>query len=100
MRRIWPRRRRADEMATCRETMRVLQSFLDGQTDEITAQRVGRHLEACRRCGLEAETYRHIKAALARHAPRVDRAAVERLRTFGATLAERHDGDDSGRAPA
>jgi anti-sigma factor RsiW len=88
-------------MANCRETMRVLQSYLDGQTDEVTADPLGRHLEACRRCGLEAATYREIKSALARQAPQVDQAAVERLRAFGAELSDRADGENgSGRTPA
>ena len=46
------------EMASCMQVMRVLQSYLDGQTDEMTARRVANHLEACRRCGLDAATYR------------------------------------------
>jgi anti-sigma factor RsiW len=81
--------------------MRVLQSYLDGQTDEVTAQRVGRHLEACRRCGLQAATYREIKAALARQAPHVDPETVARLRAFGTNLADGADREDgSGQARA
>jgi anti-sigma factor RsiW len=75
-------------MARCREVVKVLQAYLDGQTDDTTTQRVARHLEACRRCGLEARTYREIKAALARRVPVVDELALERLRTFATTLAE------------
>jgi anti-sigma factor RsiW len=75
-------------MATCREATRELQSYLDGETNEITAERLHLHLEACRRCGLEASVYREIKKALARRAPLVDRATVERLRAFGAALGQ------------
>jgi anti-sigma factor RsiW len=81
------------EMASCMQVMRVLQSYLDGQTDEVTAQRVAAHLDACRRCGLEAATYREIKASLARRATPVDPDAVDRLRAFGARL-----GQDRGEA--
>jgi anti-sigma factor RsiW len=83
--------RGSKEMASCMQVMRALQSFLDGQTDDITTRRVANHLDACRRCGLEAATYREIKAALARNAAPVDQRAVERLRAFGARLG--HDGE-------
>ena len=83
------------EMASCMQVMRVLQSYLDGQTDEVTARRVSRHLEACRRCGLEAATYREIKAALARRADPLDSASLERLRDFGSSLA-RAGPEDNG----
>ena len=76
------------EMASCMQVMRVLQSYLDGQTDEMTARRVANHLEACRRCGLDAATYREIKASLARLVAPPDRDAVERLRAFGVSLAK------------
>jgi anti-sigma factor RsiW len=75
------------EMASCMKVMRVLQSYLDGHTDEVTARRVASHLEACRRCGLEAATYRELKASLARRASQVDADTVERLRAFGQALA-------------
>jgi hypothetical protein len=82
-----PRRMRGTkEMASCLQVMRVLQSYLDGQTDQLTARRVANHLDACRRCGLEESTYREIKAALARQAAPLDDASLERLRTFGSSL--------------
>jgi anti-sigma factor RsiW len=88
------------EMASCMKVMRVLQSYLDGQTDEVTTRRVANHLEACRRCGLEAATYRELKASLARRAPQVDADTVERLRAFGRDLAVRPlDQDGSGQVP-
>jgi anti-sigma factor RsiW len=84
-----PRRMRGTkEMASCLQVMRVLQSYLDGQTDQVTARRVANHLDACRRCGLEASTYREIKSALARQAAPLDDASVARLRAFGSSLIE------------
>ena len=74
--------------ASCFEVARVLQSFLDRETDELTAARISRHLEHCRRCGLEARTYVEIKAALARRVPVLDELAVERLRAFATHLVE------------
>ena len=94
------RLRGTKEMASCMQVMRVLQSYLDGHTDEVTARRVANHLDACRRCGLEAATYREIKASLARRAATPDSDAVERLRAFGTALASDAAGEDnSGQAP-
>jgi anti-sigma factor RsiW len=74
--------------ANCLEVAKVLQAYLDGHTDDITTRRVARHLEACRRCGLEARAYREIKAALARRVPVVDELALERLRAFATNLSD------------
>ena len=82
------RAHRDDDMASCRQVGRVLQSYLDGHADEITTRRVERHLEACRRCGLEARVYADLKAALARRSAHVDRLAIERLRGFARGLVE------------
>lgn len=71
----------------CLQVMRVMQPYLDGETDEVTARRVAAHLESCRRCGLDAAVYREIKNALARQeAP--DQSSVDRLRAFGQSLLE------------
>jgi anti-sigma factor RsiW len=95
-RRMWG----SKDMASCMQVMRELQSYLDGHVDEVTARRLANHLEACRRCGLEAATYREIKASLARRATRLDSGALDRLRAFGAALAAAPlDEDESGPAP-
>ena len=83
----------AEAMATCREVGRVLQSYLDGQVDELTARRVSAHLDACRRCGMEAYVYEELKQALARHAPRIDAAIVERVQAFGRDLVDSPSSD-------
>ncbi|MDE3205633.1 MAG: zf-HC2 domain-containing protein [Acidobacteriota bacterium] len=82
-------------MASCLQVMRVLQSYLDGHTDEMTARRVANHLEACRRCGMEASIYREMKAALARQAKPLDDESLGRLRQFSLSLTQRHDAEDS-----
>ena len=90
---MWVRMRGTPDVASCREVARALQSYLDGEVDELTARRVGRHLERCRRCGLEAQTYAEIKQALSRRGPGVvDPAAVERLRAFGDQLLDADPG--------
>lgn len=93
--RNWIRRRRGGE-ATCMEVARVLQSYLDGQVDDLTARRVRRHLEHCRRCGLESETYEAIKDAIGRRSRLVDTDALDRLKAFGERLAEEGPSEDTG----
>lgn len=89
------RLRRRKDMASCMEVARVLQSYLDREIDDVTAQRVTRHLEVCRRCGLSAATYEAIKQSLGRRGGPPDPAAVERLRAFSDRIAD--DGPDEGR---
>ncbi len=97
---MWQRLCGTPDVASCLHVTRVLQSYLDGNVDNLTARRVARHLELCRRCGLEAQTYAKIKESLARRgAPEVNPAAVARLRAFGAGLADQGQTDrDAGPA--
>lgn len=90
------RRLRAGQEATCAEVAQVLQSYLDGHVDDLTARRVRRHLEHCRRCGLEAETYDAIKDALARRGQDIDAQSLERLRAFGQRLADEGEAGEAG----
>ncbi len=86
---MWRRMRGSAEIASCREVGQVLQSYLDGEVDELAAHRITRHLELCRRCGMESSTYAEIKASLARNgAQAVDLDAVTRLRQFGQRLVD------------
>ncbi len=89
-------------MASCLEVRRALQSYLDGEVDEVTARRVARHLEACRRCGLEASTYAEIKRALGERSSEVPPDAVARLRQFAERLMDDPQGseDDQGVPPS
>jgi anti-sigma factor RsiW len=79
------RRLRPNARANCREVAVFLQRYLDGEVDEYTLRRVAAHLEDCRRCGLEAATYRSLKRALARRGL-VPADAAARLRTFAEQL--------------
>ncbi len=81
-------RRRRSDTAGCFEVARALQAYLDGVTGDATTQRIERHLEQCRRCGLEARTYLEIKAAMTRRIPVVDELALERLRAFAIRIVE------------
>lgn len=90
---MWRRLRGSADIASCREVGHVLQTYLDGELDELAAARITRHLKLCRRCGMEATTYAEIKASLSRRGTRhVDPTAVDRLRAFGEELIERANG--------
>jgi anti-sigma factor RsiW len=60
---------------------RVLQAYLDGEIDEATARLVSAHLDACRRCGMKAETYRSIKESIGRTGS-LDQLTRRRLEDF------------------
>ena len=83
----WRRHAVADRPLTCREVGKLLQRYLDGETDELVTAKVAEHLEDCRRCGLEAAIYREIKASLARRATVLPETTLARLRRFGQQLA-------------
>ena len=72
---------------SCHQVGAVLQEYLDGNIDAERAQRIEEHLDECRRCGLEAETYERIKSTLATQRPEVPEESVQRLREFGERLA-------------
>lgn len=79
------RRLRPNAPANCREVATYLQPYLDGEVDDRTVERLAAHLEDCRKCGLEARTYRALKHALARRsAPSDD--ALNRLHSFAEQL--------------
>ncbi len=72
---------------SCHQVGEVLQQYLDGHIDADRARRIEEHLEECRRCGMEADTYERIKATLAARRPEVPAESVDRLREFGERLA-------------
>ena len=71
---------------SCIQVARILQRYLDDQLDERAAAQVADHLDACRRCGLDAESYREVKFALARSSLPPSPERVERLTSFVAHL--------------
>lgn len=83
----WPRHGVADRPLTCREVGKLLQRYLDGETNARATAKVAEHLDDCRRCGLEAGIYREIKASLARQATVLPETTLARLRRFGQRLA-------------
>jgi anti-sigma factor ChrR (cupin superfamily) len=79
---------------SCRKVAKQLQAYLDGEVDNATHDAIAAHLEMCRDCGLEADTYLAIKASLSVSGDRlqpVDDEVLHRLRDFAAKVR-----DDSG----
>jgi anti-sigma factor RsiW len=78
----------ASRPVDCRRVGAWLQAYLDGEIDDLRSRAVSRHLRDCRRCGMEAETYRELKASLQRGAsPVTETESIERLRRFAEQLA-------------
>lgn len=84
--RLTGRRPASTGTVDCAYVGQVLQRYLDGATDPETTALVRAHLDDCLHCGLEADTYRTIKAALAAHRQPPPPDAVQRLRDFGLQL--------------
>lgn len=83
-----------DTPISCRQLGPVLQSYLDGEIDPADIEIIKGHLEACRDCGLEAETYTAIKQSLNLRQTTVPDAVLARLHEFSESLASRIDTDD------
>lgn len=83
LKRVFWRRNKPE--VSCREVGRVLQAYLDNEL-ENDVDKVAAHIEACKRCGLEAETYTKIKNALGDPDTELDSATITRLREFGEGL--------------
>lgn len=66
----------------CRKVGALMQSHLDGVLPPDVTRRLHAHLEACRRCGLEADTYRALIEAVGGLTPAADPEAVQRLKQF------------------
>ena len=54
------------EGITCREAVTVVQEFLDGSLEDVSAARVRAHFEACSRCYPHLRFERSFREALAR----------------------------------
>lgn len=78
---------------SCAEVRDLVQCYLDDELDETRAAMLTAHLHRCKRCGVEAETYRRMKVALAPDPPP---ATVDRLRRFALSLGAPRD-DVQGR---
>jgi len=77
--------RRSKPEVNCREVGRMLQAYLDNELENDT-EKVAAHLEVCKRCGLESDTYTKIKKALGNPDAEIDSESIARLRQFGEDL--------------
>jgi anti-sigma factor RsiW len=75
----------------CMRVRPLLQPLLDGELDAAGRARMETYLEACRRCGLAADTYEALKARLRQFEQPVHPAAVERLEAFVTELVDEPD---------
>ncbi len=72
---------------SCRQAAKTIQAYIDNELDDDRSALLERHLDACRDCGLELDTYEEIKAALGRQSFELPNETIERLRNFGNELA-------------
>lgn len=81
-----PFRRRGQRPLDCRDVRRLMQRFVDGELPPSQTELVAEHLRDCQRCGLSADTFRAVKAALRRLRPDLDVDALTRLHTYADEL--------------
>jgi anti-sigma factor RsiW len=73
---------------SCRKVGKLLQAYLDGELTDARSVLVADHLDMCLRCGLEASTYRWLKAQLAGLSAGEDERQLDRLRAFADELID------------
>jgi len=71
---------------SCKDVAQVLQTYLDGEIDDRDLEAVKQHLDKCRDCGLEAETYTAVKSGLAAQSVAIAPDVMDRLRDFADNL--------------
>ncbi len=72
---------------SCEDVLEVLQSYIDGETDDETARRVIGHLDGCERCDRETHVYRRIKLSLRGRERPIDPEIRAALTRFGERVA-------------
>lgn len=74
---------------SCARVQDLVQSYIDGELEDgPERERLVAHLEMCRLCGVEAETYERIKASLAADSPP---ESLDRLTQFAASIPDLPD---------
>jgi anti-sigma factor RsiW len=69
---------------SCARVRELVQAYLDGELEDGPERdRLIEHLERCRPCGVEAETYERIRSALTAAPPA---GSVDRLTAFAASI--------------
>ncbi len=96
-------RRRASPLPpepSCEQVAAVLQAYLDGELGPQDTERVAEHLEHCRRCQIEAETFERVISAIRRQRPAVGPEVSERLTALVDELAPPADAPPKGGSSA
>ena len=88
-----------ETVLVCKQVAEDLQSYLDNEDTIENRDMIAAHLQACRDCGLEADTFNQIKASLARPVLEIDDSALERLRAFGASITQEAANDLNDESP-
>ena len=78
---------RDEQPMSCAEVGTLVHEYLDGVLDPKRSARLKAHIEDCRRCGLEVETYERIKQTLATRRGTVEADSLARLKAFGERIA-------------
>lgn len=81
-----------DEQITCREALRVVQEFIDGELEAGSETRIRQHFDMCRRCYPHLGFERAFRDAIRRAT--ADEAAPERLRDRVAALIAEAESED------
>lgn len=68
---------------SCHRVRQLVQAYLDGELHGPEVDKLATHLHRCKRCGVEADSYRRIKAALGAPVPA---PALDRLREFARSV--------------
>jgi len=72
----------------CREVGLRLQSYLDGELDDMRMDQIRSHLDDCVACGLEADAFVNIKKEINAQSVPADSDALARLRSFSEQISE------------
>lgn len=81
-----PGRTRRGQLS-CRAVGRALQAYIDDELADERGPLIANHLDACLRCGMDAASFRWLKARLAGLAPGPTDHELNRLRAFADGLA-------------
>lgn len=80
---------------SCQDVLEVLQSYLDGETDEATARKVVAHLDRCDQCDHETWVYRRIKISLGSREVPIDPQVRAALTRYGQRVANGEIAEDA-----
>lgn len=83
---------RMTDLIECMRVRPLLQSYLDGELDEEQgAAMVARHLRACQRCGIAADSIEALKRQVARFRREPSEAEIQRIERVVDELTERSE---------